>query len=400
MIARAAVPAGPRSGYVVAMPMLSTILFDLDGTLIDSVRLILDSYHHTLAAHGLPARTDAEWLRGVGTPLSVQFAPWKEHPGIEAMIATYRDYNLRHHDACVTVYPGVVDMVRAVKARGLATGLVTSKNRSGAQRGLRLCGIEELMDVIVGADEVTHPKPHPEPVLKAMGCSVPTRARPSMSVTARTIWSRGGRRGSGRPRRSGGPSVGPISSPPGPTTGSTSPPISFDWCPARLGRLPAGRYLPRPPPSDEAGCMRLLPRDEKFFDLFTAVATLNVEAARLLQDLLRAGPAARRPIVDPIKRLEHQADQITHDVVSRLDRIFITPLDREDIHHARLPARRRHRPDRRHRPPHPDLPCRRGPRGRRHPGGRDPPGHRAARQSRSTRWRRTGTARCSRPACR
>ncbi|MBA2626999.1 MAG: DUF47 domain-containing protein [Gemmatimonadales bacterium] len=78
--------------------------------------------------------------------------------------------------------------------------------------------------------------------------------------------------------------------------------------------------------------MRLLPRDEKFFDLFTAVAKLNVEAAKLLQQLLKAGLDSRRPIVDSIKRLEHQADQITHDVVGRLDRTFITPLDREDIH--------------------------------------------------------------------
>ncbi len=78
--------------------------------------------------------------------------------------------------------------------------------------------------------------------------------------------------------------------------------------------------------------MRLLPRDEKFFDLFTAVAKLNVDAAKLLQDLLKAGLDGRRPIVDSIKRLEHQADQITHDVVGRLDRTFITPLDREDIH--------------------------------------------------------------------
>lgn len=78
--------------------------------------------------------------------------------------------------------------------------------------------------------------------------------------------------------------------------------------------------------------MRLLPRDEKFFDLFTAVAKLNVEAAKLLQELLKAGLDSRRPIVDSIKRLEHQADQITHDVVGRLDRTFITPLDREDIH--------------------------------------------------------------------
>ena len=58
------------------MSTIQTFLFDLDGTLIDSIRLILDSYHHTLAAHGLPPRTDEDWLRGVGTPLNVQFAEW------------------------------------------------------------------------------------------------------------------------------------------------------------------------------------------------------------------------------------------------------------------------------------------------------------------------------------
>jgi predicted phosphate transport protein (TIGR00153 family) len=78
--------------------------------------------------------------------------------------------------------------------------------------------------------------------------------------------------------------------------------------------------------------MRLLPRDEKFFDLFTSVATLSVEAAKLQLDLLRADSPRRGPIVDAVKRLEHEADQITHEVVTRLDRVFITPLDREDIH--------------------------------------------------------------------
>ena len=78
--------------------------------------------------------------------------------------------------------------------------------------------------------------------------------------------------------------------------------------------------------------MRLLPRDEKFFDLFTSVAALSVEAAKLQLDLLRADPQRRGPIVDAIKRLEHEADQITHEVVTRLDRVFITPLDGEDIH--------------------------------------------------------------------
>jgi pyrophosphatase PpaX len=151
------------------MPAIRTVLFDLDGTLIDSVRLILDSYHHTLATHGLPPRSDEEWLAGVGTPLTVQFATWRDDPEtLQALIATYREYNLKHHDRMVTVYPGVVEAVRALKEDGIATGLVTSKNRAGALRGLTLVQLEALMDVLVCADEVENPKPHPEPVEKAV----------------------------------------------------------------------------------------------------------------------------------------------------------------------------------------------------------------------------------------
>jgi pyrophosphatase PpaX len=151
------------------MPAIRTVLFDLDGTLIDSVRLILDSYHHTLATHGLPPRSDEEWLAGVGTPLTAQFADWRDDPEtLQALIATYREYNLKHHDRMVTVYPGMVEAVRALKEDGIATGLVTSKNRAGALRGLTLVQLEALMDVLVCADEVENPKPHPEPVEKAV----------------------------------------------------------------------------------------------------------------------------------------------------------------------------------------------------------------------------------------
>ena len=151
------------------MAAIQTVLFDLDGTLIDSIRLILDSYHHTLAAHGIPPRTDDHWLRGVGTPLIVQFAEWRDDLGkLEAMVATYREYNLAHHDRMVTVYPGVMAAVEAIRAAGRRTGLVTSKNRQGALRGLTLVRLETMMDVLVCADEVTNPKPHPEPVEKAV----------------------------------------------------------------------------------------------------------------------------------------------------------------------------------------------------------------------------------------
>jgi len=76
----------------------------------------------------------------------------------------------------------------------------------------------------------------------------------------------------------------------------------------------------------------LLPRDQRFFDLFISVAERSVEAARQLETLLKADPDRRNPLVDSIKRLEHECDELTHEVITRLDRSFITPLDREDIH--------------------------------------------------------------------
>jgi len=78
--------------------------------------------------------------------------------------------------------------------------------------------------------------------------------------------------------------------------------------------------------------VRLLPRQEEFFDLFIEVANRNKEAARLLKEMFAASPERRTVQVQAIKQLEHEADQVTHEVVNRLDRTFITPLDREDIH--------------------------------------------------------------------
>ena len=78
--------------------------------------------------------------------------------------------------------------------------------------------------------------------------------------------------------------------------------------------------------------MRLLPREEEFFTLFIEVANRNKEAVEHLRQLFQGAPDRRTPYVEAIKRLEHEADQVTHEVVNRLDRTFITPLDREDIH--------------------------------------------------------------------
>ena len=90
--------------------------------------------------------------------------------------------------------------------------------------------------------------------------------------------------------------------------------------------------------------MRILPRDEKFYDLFTELSQRLTASAALLCELF-SNPAELDRKVSQIKELEHQADNLTHDIIDRIDRTFVTPFDREDIHAvyvghtAPLPAR-------------------------------------------------------------
>ncbi len=146
------------------------MLFDFDGTLIDSTRLIIESYHHTMRVHRGTTLPDAEWIQGLGTPLRVQFRRFTDDPAeVQRMIETYRDWNLSHHDEMVRAFPGAVDAVTSLKAGGARLAIVTSKNRHGVERGLTLCGFDGLFDAIVTSDDLEASKPDPAPVLAALG---------------------------------------------------------------------------------------------------------------------------------------------------------------------------------------------------------------------------------------
>jgi pyrophosphatase PpaX len=152
------------------MARFDAVLFDLDGTLLDSVALILASYRHTLAHHAIaPIMSDAAILEGLGTPLEAQLARWVDDPDrIAAMIETYRTHNMAIHDSMVRPYPGVCALVRELEANDIALAVVTSKRSDGTRRGLRAIGLEDVFDVLVCADHVERHKPHPEPVHRAI----------------------------------------------------------------------------------------------------------------------------------------------------------------------------------------------------------------------------------------
>jgi pyrophosphatase PpaX len=148
---------------------MRTYLFDLDGTLLDSIELILHSFHHTTRIHMGRELGDAYWLRGVGTPLRDQLATVAQSAAeLQAMLDTYRTYNLESHDRMARPYPGVVEVVRRLQERGSRLGLVTSKLSTGAERGLKLLRLEDSFSVRICADDVARGKPDPEPVLKAL----------------------------------------------------------------------------------------------------------------------------------------------------------------------------------------------------------------------------------------
>jgi pyrophosphatase PpaX len=145
------------------------VLFDLDGTLIDSIELILNSAKHAFLDRDGYVPDDAEWLTGVGIPLATMFRRYaRDEADVEALIAKYREYQLANHDRLTRCYDQVVDTVAALEAAKHPLAIVTSKTGWLAQRGLDTVGLGPYFDVVVGCDSCDRHKPDPGPVLFAL----------------------------------------------------------------------------------------------------------------------------------------------------------------------------------------------------------------------------------------
>lgn len=144
------------------------VLFDLDGTLVDSIALLIASMEHAFA--GRERRPPvAEWVAQIGTPLDAMLRPWaRDAADVIWLREKYREYQVANHDAMTAAYPGVVETVRALQAAGHPLGVVTSKMEAGARRSLKLIGVEECFGVVVGIDATVKHKPEPEPVWHAL----------------------------------------------------------------------------------------------------------------------------------------------------------------------------------------------------------------------------------------
>lgn len=145
---------------------IRTVLFDLDGTILDSNELIYASFDYTFKQYNY-SFTREEIMAFNGPPLIESFSKI-DLARAEMMIETYLNHNHAIHDEYVKLFPDVIETIEVLKENQINIGIVTAKMRPGVDLGLKLTGLDQLFETVITIDDVSHPKPHPESVIKAM----------------------------------------------------------------------------------------------------------------------------------------------------------------------------------------------------------------------------------------
>jgi pyrophosphatase PpaX len=139
------------------------VVFDLDGTVVDTVELIVRSFRYatsTVLGEVLP---DELILSGVGRPLRAQMEGLStEHA--QELYDVYREYNHRRHDELIRGYEGVSEVLDALRRAGKRLGIVTSKSADTTQMAFRAVGLREHFEVVVTASDTAEHKPSPVPL--------------------------------------------------------------------------------------------------------------------------------------------------------------------------------------------------------------------------------------------
>jgi pyrophosphatase PpaX len=145
------------------------VLFDLDGTLLDTIELLLSSVRWAFRDRPGRVPTTEEWVAGIGTPLATQMRVYAtDEDDLATLIEGYREYQRTHHDRLTRAYADAIETVADLHRAGHKLGIVTSKASDIAKRSLSFVGLDRYLDVVVGFDATARHKPDPEPVRYAL----------------------------------------------------------------------------------------------------------------------------------------------------------------------------------------------------------------------------------------
>ena len=145
----------------------SAILYDLDGTLTDSIPLIMECFHLAYEeVFGYVPRTDEDLMSYIGKPLIKTFSDVHDTETADLLCNTYLRINeakLRNNE--LHFFPGIIDSLRKLDRAGIRQGILTSKRRGSLMITLELNGIADLFEQITVCEDTKEHKPDPEPMV-------------------------------------------------------------------------------------------------------------------------------------------------------------------------------------------------------------------------------------------
>jgi len=147
-------------------PAARTILFDLDGTLVDSLADIIASFQHGFTRLGLEAPGEPEVRALVGKPLDEMYACFAPDRAVE-LCAAYREHYARNFANRSRPYPGVPALLATLRERGYSLAIATTKRTDMARRFIEALGMSNMVDHVQGTDGFPH-KPAPDVIHRAL----------------------------------------------------------------------------------------------------------------------------------------------------------------------------------------------------------------------------------------
>jgi phosphoglycolate phosphatase len=162
-----------KTGLKVGVMKYNTIIFDFDYTLADATIGIVSSFNHAFSKLDIPACDNESIKKTVGLPIDVAFVQLTNNKN-EILIDRFRNLFREKADEVMVkntiLYDDTVGTLQELKKNGFNTGIVTTKYRFRIVETLNTHGISDLVDVIVGGEDVKVPKPSPEGLLLAIDC--------------------------------------------------------------------------------------------------------------------------------------------------------------------------------------------------------------------------------------
>lgn len=146
------------------MRNIDTVLFDFDGTVMNTNNVIINSWQHTFRTLENREEKTENIIKTFGEPLEVTMRKFFPEVPVEESIEIYRSYHYDNFGKLITVFPGMKELIQTLDEREYNLGLVTSRLKKTTMQGLEAYGLLPYFQAIVTADDTSAHKPDPEPV--------------------------------------------------------------------------------------------------------------------------------------------------------------------------------------------------------------------------------------------